>query len=101
MGSCMSGNHGRRTDADFTDKLFGVDLLAWRRKEWLRPGSSAFGMCEIPQPSGGTLNAYCECDLGERNGSLRVRFDFLPELVVELGCTSQPIGGVRWWLVCP
>ena len=101
MGSCMSGNHGRRTSVDFADKLFSVDLLAWQRKGWLRRGNSAFGRCEIPQPSGVTLNAYSECELEERSGSLRIRFDILPEVVADLSCTPQPIGGVRWWLVCP
>jgi hypothetical protein len=101
MGSCMSGNYGRRSFVTFVDKLFCVDVRAWQRKDWLRPGNSALGVCEIPQPSGSTLKAYSECELEERIGSLRIRFRAMPDLVVDLASTPQSVGGVRWWLVCP
>lgn len=101
MGSCMSGNYGRRTSHIFADDLQCVDLLIWRRRGWLRPGCSAMGTCEIPQRSGRLLRTYAECDIEERVGVLRVRFDRLPELVTELASTPQRIGGLRWWLVCP
>jgi hypothetical protein len=100
MGSCTSGNYGRRSFVTFADNLYRVDLLIWRRKGWLRPCISALGMCEIPQPSGRLLTAYSECELKARIGSLRVRFDTLPDLVADLTCTPQRLGGVRWWFVC-
>jgi hypothetical protein len=101
MGSCVSGNYDRRSFVTFADTLPCVDLAAWRKRGWLRDGCSALGICEIPQPSGRLLKAYAECDVESRFGLLRLRFDVLPSLTAELACTPQPIGGFRWWLVCP
>jgi hypothetical protein len=101
MGSCMSGNHGRRSFVTFVDRLLCVDLRALQRDDWLRAGGSASGMCKIPQPTGHLLEAYAECQLEDRIGALRVRFNIMPDLVTHLASTSQPLGGVRWWLVCP
>jgi hypothetical protein len=101
MGSCMSGNYGRRSFVTFVDDLTSVDLRIWQRRGWLRPGVSAIGRCEIRQSSGRLLKVYAECEVDERSGALWARFDTVPDLVAELACTPQPLGGVRWWLVCP
>ena len=102
MGSCASGNYGSRSyDVTFADDVPCVDLLGFRRRGWLRPGCAAMGMFEIPQRTGLRLKAYAECEVQESVGYLRLRFDIAPDLVTDLACTPQPIGGVRWWLVCP
>ena len=101
MGSCMSGNYGRRCFVSFAEDRPTIDLLVWQRRGWLHPGMRACGRFELSQPDGRIVKAYCECEIEDRIGSLRARFDRLPDLAIDMACTSQNLGGVRWWLVCP
>jgi hypothetical protein len=101
MGSCMSGRHGRRSDATFADDLLCLNLAAWRKRGRLQPRSAGFGQCKVWCASGRVLAAHAEWDLEDRQGSGYLRLRNSCELTVELCATSQPLGGVRWWIVCP
>jgi hypothetical protein len=101
VGSHMSGRYGRRSYVKFTDDLLCLNLVEWRKRRWLQPYSSGYGQYVVRSASGTrTFKALVEWDLEDRDGTSYVRLASVFEVRVRLSTTEQPLGGLRWWIVC-
>lgn len=101
MGSCLSGRHGRRSDARFADDLFCLNLADWRKRGWLQPNAAGFGQCDVRSASGRVRTGHAQWDLEEREGRGHLRLWSTCEITMDLSTSAQSLGGVRWWMVCP
>lgn len=102
MGSCMSGNHGRRSQAVFADSLACLDISEWRRRHWLVPNDGGTGRLEIINTDSGDARVvHVEYELEEHGGSARIHDKLGNCFALCLRTTQQHLAGIRWWFCCP
>jgi hypothetical protein len=109
MGGTGSGNHGGRPTIENALKL---DLQHLIRQGSFRPGATVTGSLTWTDTYSGqqTASIGYEAHLGDGHGWVRLYYTTTSywsgektqhDYRVELTSTLQPLGGRRWWWVCP
>ncbi len=109
MGGTGSGNHGGRPTVENALKL---DLHHLIRNGSFRPGATVAGSLAWTDTYSGqqTASIGYEAHMGDGHGWVRLRYTTTNHWTgdkthhdyrVELTTTPQPLGGRRWWWVCP
>jgi hypothetical protein len=109
MGGTGSGNHGGRPTVEDALKL---DLHHLIRNGSFRPGATVTGSLAWTNTDTGEQRASIgyKAYMGEEHGWVRLTYTTTNhwtgqttqhDYTVELTTTLQPLGGRRWWWVCP
>src|SRR5215208_4497198 len=109
MGGTGSGNYGGKPMVEAALKL---DLHRLIRNGSLRPGARVTGSLTWTDTYSGkqTASIGYEATMGEESGWVRLRYTTTNhwtgqrtdhDYTVQLATTPQPLGGRRWWWVCP
>jgi hypothetical protein len=109
MGGTGSGNRGGRPTVESALKL---DLHHLIRQGSFRPGATVMGSLTWTDTYSGqqTASIGYEAHMGDERGWVRLRYTTTNhwssektqhDYRVELTTTPQPLGGRRWWWICP
>jgi hypothetical protein len=109
MGGMGSGNYAGRPTVE---SALVLDLNHLFRKGIVKPNGTSSGSIVWTDASNGRENARIgyEAHMGEEAGRLRLRYSTTNrssgetthhDYQVEMVTTIQPLGGRRWWWICP
>src|SRR4051812_39813218 len=110
MGGLGSGRSGGRPTIESCP--FGLDIHDLRRSGCLVPDATCKGQITWPAQDGAArLTVALQARLWQHSGTLTLAYEHADyfwterphqiETTIRLIATTQPLGGQRWWFLCP